>query len=322
MQMATRVETNELLQTRLPRVLGYRTPHEGVRTTRGESLARGLGWFSIGLGLAETAAPKMVARLTGSRKHESLIRSYGVREIAAGIGILTRPRPAGFLWARVAGDAVDLASLGYLLRARKAGHRRAAVSLAAVAGVTALDIVCARQLSRGTGFGGTVRVETSIITNRSPEECYRFWRNFENLPRFMSYLQSVRITGDRNSHWIARGPGDTRIEWDAEMLDDVPNQRITWRSLPGSEFVNSGSVSFERAPGNRGTVVRVQFDYGQPRYALASAVAKLVGKEPGQLVNKDLRRFKQVLETGDVVTTEGQPAGRTSGATWLDSIAR
>jgi uncharacterized membrane protein len=136
------------------------------------------------------------------------------------------------------------------------------------------------------------------------------------------YLQSVRITGDRHSHWIARGPGDTRVEWDAELVEDKPNERISWRSLPGADISNTGSVSFEPAAGGRGTIVRVQITYGHAGYQLGSFLATLVGKDPEQLVNKDLRRFKQVLETGDVVSTEGQSAGRRSGATWLDSIAR
>jgi uncharacterized membrane protein len=138
----------------------------------------------------------------------------------------------------------------------------------------------------------------------------------------MSYLQSVRITGDKRSHWIARAPGNTRIEWDAEIEEDVPNQRISWRSLPGADVFNSGAVEFERAAAERGTIVRVQLAYGQPGEALG-IFATLLGKDPEQMVYKDLRRFKQVLETGEVVKTEGQPSGRgDNGATWLDSVAR
>ena len=160
-----------------------------------------------------------------------------------------------------------------------------------------------------------------MIVNRSPEDCYKFWRDLENLPRFMMYLESVRAAGDRRSHWTAQVAGQ-RIEWDAEIETDVPNHRITWRSTPESEFTNSGAVEFERAPGSRGTIVRVQMDYGNMWHALGAAAARALGKSPDQLIKKELARFKQVMETGEVITTEGQSAGRRSGATWLDQLAR
>jgi uncharacterized membrane protein len=160
-----------------------------------------------------------------------------------------------------------------------------------------------------------------MIVDRPPEECYRFWANFENLPRFMTYLESVTTRGDRLSHWVASGPGGTRIEWDATVREDVPNRRISWRSVDGSSVRHSGSVEFEAAPAGRGTVVRVQMDYGHAFQSLVP-LAKLTGKDPEQIVRKELRRFKQVMETGEVLTTEGQPSGRDNGVTWLDRAAR
>ncbi len=290
-----------------------------------EKVAKGLGWFSIGLGAAELLAPKTVSRLIGGRNSAMLLRSFGLREIAAGVGILMRPRPAGWVWARVGGDAVDLGYLGSQFRDRKTDKGRALGATAMVAGVTALDVLTAQSLS-GSPLpfmsARPVRVETSIIVNRSPEECYGFWRNYENLPRFMKYVNAVRAVAERRTYWRAEAPGGIPIEWYAETMDDVPNQRISWRSIPGSDIFTAGEVRFERAPGGRGCIVREQMEYSFPGSRIGSAFARLIGKEPGQMANKDLRRFKQIIETGNIVTTEGQSSGRTSGETWLDSLAK
>jgi uncharacterized membrane protein len=138
----------------------------------------------------------------------------------------------------------------------------------------------------------------------------------------MLHLQSVRPTGEGRTHWIANGPAGVKVEWDAEITNDRPNECISWRSLENADIDNSGTVHFERAAGGRGTIVRVTMYYSPPAAGIATAVASMLGQHPEQEIAKDLRRFKQVLETGDVVTTEGQPAGRGSGATWLDTMAR
>jgi uncharacterized membrane protein len=287
-------------------------------------LSRGLGWFSIGLGLAEILAPSLVASISGTRNHRGLTRFYGLRELAAGYGILNQPaNPGPWLWSRVAGDIVDLATLGAALTDEENDRGKTLFAFASVAGVTALDVLCARHFSgESAPSEGALHVEHSIIINRTPQDVYNFWHDFEKLPRFMSYLQSVRTTGDRQSHWIARAPGDVPVEWDAEVVDDVPGQRISWQSLPSSSVNNSGSVEFEEAPNGRGTFVHVQIDFGNTAHALGAAIAALMGKHPEQIVNKDLRRLKALLETGEILTTEGQPSGRTSSTTWLDSIAR
>lgn len=289
--------------------------------TDGAGSARGLGWFSIGLGLAEVLAPKAIAKTVGARQHDKLIRAYGMREIATGIGILANPQPAGWLWMRVAGDALDLASLRRIVKARRRGRGKALFGIASVAGVTLLDISCAARLSKESRGTSARRAEANMVVDRPPEECYQFWANFENLPRFMSYLQSVTRTTDGRSHWVAGEPGASRIEWDAEVADNVPNQRISWRSIDGSRIWHSGSVEFEPAPAGRGTVVRVQMNYGHPFQSLGP-LAKLIGKDPQQIIQKELRRFKQVMETGEVLTTEGQPSGRDRGTTWLDKAVR
>jgi uncharacterized membrane protein len=287
-----------------------------------EQVATGLGWFSIGLGLAEILAPGQMARLVGARrKHPALMRFLGLREIAAGAVIFSGARAAG-CWSRVAGDIMDLALLGGTIAAPRTEKGNAIGSTAAVVGVTVLDALTAWELQQTQSGAYDVRAERAITINKSPEECYRFWRNFENLPRFMGHLQSVRPNGENRTHWIANGPAGVKVEWDAQVTADRPNECISWRSLEGSDIDNSGSVRFEGAPGGRGTIVRVTMYYSPPAMGAGAAVAKLLGQDPEAEIAKDLRRLKQVMETGEVVTTEGQPAGRSSGATWLDKMAR
>jgi uncharacterized membrane protein len=272
-------------------------------------LTTGLGWFSIGLGLAEVIAPGALAEMIGVRsrpKNRMLLRLYGLRELAAGIGILTNPRPAGWLWARVAGDAVDISSLVSAVGGRKNDTGKVGIALASVVGVTALDVYCAQELSsgeeRGSGASASSRLVRTIIVERPIEEAYNFWHDFENLPRFMTYLQSVRYTSDRQTHWIAQGPAGAPVEWDAEITADEPNRMIAWKSVEGSAFDNSGSVRFERAPGNRGTLLRVEVDYSGNR--AAAALGKVLQMDVGRRIMHDLRNFKQVLEIGEVTQSE------------------
>lgn len=147
-------------------------------------------------------------------------------------------------------------------------------------------------------------LKSTITVFRSPEEVYGFWHDFENLPRFMSYLESVQVTGAGRSHWKAKTPVGTTVEWDAEIVDDQPNTRIAWRSLEGAELPNTGSVQFKPAPGGRGTEVHVQMRYDPPAGVIGEAIARLFGEVPQEQVKLDLRRFKQVIETGEVVHSD------------------
>jgi uncharacterized membrane protein len=279
-----------------------------------EQLARGLGWFSIGLGLAELLAPRGVAKVAGMRGNTTLIRLFGLREIASGIAIFAQGRrPKEALWARVAGDALDLACLGAAYATPENDKARLTFATANVLAVTALDVLCAQQLSadgngEGTSERRSIPVNKSIIVNAPPEEVYQFWRDFENLPRFMRYLESVTVTGENRSHWVAKAPGGS-VEWDAEMIEDRPNQLIAWRSLEGSEVETSGTVRFEQATGGRGTVVHVQLNYNPPGGAVGALVAKLLGEDPDGQMQVDLRRFKQVMEVGEVVVSDGTLLG-------------
>lgn len=277
-----------------------------------ERLANGLGWFSIGLGAAELLAPGSVARLIGVNDDDgnrSLLRFYGLREIAAGVGILTQSRPAGWLWGRVGGDLLDLATLGSAMSSDWNQKGKLAAATAAVLGVTALDVICAQQISsqdspNSSRRSGTRDVCQAVRINKSPDEVYHFWRQLDNLPRFMSHIKSVTDSGNGRTHWRATGPMDTTLEWDAETTEDQPGKVIAWRSLENADVYNAGRVTFERAPGGRGTFVRVQLEYAPPGGAVTALAAKLMGQAPEQQVYDDLRHFKQILETGEIVRSD------------------
>jgi uncharacterized membrane protein len=155
----------------------------------------------------------------------------------------------------------------------------------------------------------TIEVERAVTILRPRAELYAFWRDFTNLPRFMQHLARVDVIDERRSHWVARAPADRLVEWDAEITDEMPDELIAWRSTADSDIGNAGSVRFTDAPGDRGTVVSVDLRYEAPGGKLGALFAKLFGEEPEQQVREDLRRFKQVMEVGELPTTEGQPSG-------------
>ena len=162
----------------------------------------------------------------------------------------------------------------------------------------------------GTGL----RMEKVVTVNRPPHEVYEFWHNLENLPRFMRHLESVQLTGEKSSHWKARGPGGLTAEWDAEMMDDYPSQQISWHSVGAADLPNKGTVEFKEAPGGRGTEVRVTVDYYPPGGVAGRAAAKLAQAITSQQLEEDLKRLKQVLETGEIATAEtAAPKQRPSG---------
>jgi len=155
-----------------------------------------------------------------------------------------------------------------------------------------------------------VHIEKSITIGATPAELYSFWRNFENLPRFMEDLESVTQLEGNRSHWAAKGPAGTKVEWDAEIYNEKEGELIAWRSLPEADITNAGSVHFEEAPGGRGTYLKVVLNYNPPGGKAAQLFAKLFASEPGQLVESNLKRLKQLLEAGEIPTTEGQTSGR------------
>jgi uncharacterized membrane protein len=291
-------------------------------------LSRALGGFSLGLGLAQILAPRTVSRLSGvddSAAAQLMVPLVGVRELGHAAGLLGTRRPEPWVWTRVAGDAMDLALLGRALIQRQGERRRrVAMATAAVVGITAADVFVA-VLARAHGRSGPFRskhFEAAVTVKRPIEEVYRFWHEFENLPSFMYHLESVRRTDDRRSHWTAKAPAGTHVEWDAEIVEDRPNRLITWRSVDGAAVSHAGSVRFVSAPGGRGTEVRVEMEYSPPGGKAGAAIAKIFGEEPEQQVRDDLRRLKQVIETGEVVRSEGSPDGTSTRRQLMQRPAR
>lgn len=276
-----------------------------------DALARGLGWFSVGVGVAEILMPRAVSKIIGVDDRRGLMRALGVRELVSGIGILTNQNPTPWLWSRVGGDAIDLALLGGSLRTGDSGRVRASVATAAVASVAALDVFCSREYTRQTSASQNIRIKVAVAINTPPENAYRYWREFSNLPKFMQHLREVRVIDDKRSHWVAQLPTGAAVEWDSEIVNEKPNEWIAWRSTAG-DVQTGGLVRFERAPGGRGTILKTDFTYTPPAGAAGASVGKLLNSITEQQVKSELRRFKQLIETGEIATTRDQPAGRRS----------
>ena len=285
------------------------------RGTGGESLSDFLGYFSIGLGVAEVLAPTAVARLIGVKhpndRNRTILRLMGLREISSGVAILSNQQPKKSVMSRVAGDALDLALLGATLANSENDRGRTLFATANVLAVAALDVMASKALMKQPETvaneqvdQGIVRTKRSITVGRPVSEVYSFWHDFQNLPRFMRHLESVQMMGNSRSHWVAKAPAGKTVEWDAETTEDRINEVIAWRSLPGSKVYNAGEVRFSRAPGDRGTELRVTLEYDPPFGKFGSKVAMLWREEPGQQVADDLRHFKQVMETGEILFSD------------------
>jgi uncharacterized membrane protein len=284
-----------------------------------EQLAEGLAWFSVALGVTALLAPRSLGKLTGLGPKAGLVRFVGARELASGVGLLSSRDATPWLWSRVAGDAMDLLTLGAsALKPAGGGRLRSLVSLALVAGVTAADVSASiRHSSRSKGsqsrrLSAEDYLERSVSINRSPQECYDYWRNFGHAPHFMKLIGSVTTIDEKTSHWVAELPGGRRVEWDARLTDDVPGKRIAWHSVHAAPLVHAGVVTFESAPGNRGTIVRVVMHYRPPAVPAAMRAARALRFAPEFEIQEDLRRFKNILETGEIPTTRSQPAGKRS----------
>ena len=300
---------------RITQTARYQRLADEDRGTGGESLADFLGIFSLGLGLAQVTMPGVMSRVVGIDHEDdsniTVMRLMGMREISHGVAILSNQQPAKSMWSRVAGDALDLALLGKALSNPNNARGRTLFATANVLAVAALDYMAAKQLSKQPktianegADKGIIRTKRSITIGKPVEEIYAFWRDFQNLPQFMRHLESVTVTGDKRSHWVAKAPAGKRVEWDAETVEDRENELISWRSLPGSDVYNAGTVRFQPAPGGRGTEVRVELEYDPPFGKLGSKVAMLWREEPGQQIQDDLRHLKQVLETGEIVVSD------------------
>ena len=155
--------------------------------------------------------------------------------------------------------------------------------------------------------GRGVKVESSVLINKSSEELYNYWRDLENLPRFMDHVVSVKGEGDQRSHWVVKTLGNAEISWDAEIVNDIPNELIAWRTVENSDVDHAGSVRFE--PTGSVTRVKVIMEYRPPAGKLGVGLAKIFGQEPRQMIDGDLRRFKQLMESAHIASAGGQPQG-------------
>lgn len=275
-----------------------------------EQRAVGLGWLSIGLGMAQVMSPGQVARWVGAPDNErtrSAMMAVGLREVSTGVGILAQPRPTTFLWSRVLGDVMDLALLAGQWTHEKSNRTRLAAASAGVLSIAVLDAKTALDLERSRHGQDVeergVHVKQSITVQVPPEQAYAFWRDLENLPRFMSHLEAVEVKNGQ-SLWRAKAPAGRSVEWTAHLIVDRPNEMLAWASDTDASVPNQGSVRFLPAPGGRGTEVHVELFYEPPLGAVGALVAKLFGEEPSLQIKGDLRRLKQVLETGDVVHSD------------------
>lgn len=183
---------------------------------------------------------------------------------------------------------------------------------------SALGIDTARSATPHDYFTHGIHVEESVTINKPKEEVYRFWRSFENLPKFMKHLESVQVLGEGRSRWRAKAPAGQSVEWEAEIINEQEGELIAWSSLEGADVDNAGSVRFLDAPGGRGTEIRVTIEYIPPAGRLGSWIAWAFGEEPSVQIAEDLRRLKELLESGEVGAAAvhaaaAGPSGRTPG---------
>jgi uncharacterized membrane protein len=282
-----------------------------VVMTQQPSLDRSLGWFSVGLGVAELLAPQALGRMIGVGNQSTVLRMCGVREIVSGVGLLSGRAPATFAMSRVVGDVMDLALLGASLRSPQSNPTRVAAVATAVAGVAALDLYASKvelQSSMAVAHQD-VPVHASLMINSAPEKVYAFWRKLENLPQFMPSLESVIVLDEQRSEWSARMPGGMQLRWQSEIVEDQAGRLISWRTIDGSQINHVGSVRFEPGPGGQGTQVHVEVYYGIPGGSVAAKAVELVSMPPESIMIEDLRRLKQLIETGEIATTRGQSTG-------------
>jgi uncharacterized membrane protein len=291
-----------------------------------DKLTRVLGWASAGLGAPLLLAPAGSAKALGIEdgpRQRATVEGVGARELVAAAGLLGQRGPL-WLWSRVAGDLTDLALLGNALRSRRttrglkallrrgddSSRNRTAAATAAVAVITAVDVYAAVSRTRRRGRESGVSLTASVTVTTPRREVYERWRRLDSLPVFMAHLDDVTVTGPRTSRWRATAPFGQTVEWDAAITDEIPGERIAWRSLDGSQVRNEGEVRFTPAPSEQDTEVHVTLRYAVPGGKRGQALARYFGEDPRQQLDDDLRRFKQVLETGEVVRSEGAPGGK------------
>ena len=278
---------------------------------QGKMLARALGWFSVGLGLTEIFAPRALAEFIGMKPNDTLLRVYGLRELAGGLGILTHEDPTFWVQARVAGDVMDLTTMGAAFPSAGAGHNRLAAATAAVVGVTTLDVLCAAQLggqnNTPPASGATV-VQKSVTVGRSPEELMAFWRDPARIGQALGEWANVTPDGPNGAHWQVNAPLGQTVEWHASVEEQSGNL-LQWRGADGAQTPVEMALRFCPAEGNRGTEVTLWLRLN-PSGPLGRLATHLPGLVPATLALKALRNFKSLVETGEVPTLDHNPSAR------------
>lgn len=160
------------------------------------------------------------------------------------------------------------------------------------------------------GDGDESVVIRTVTINRPREELYAYWRDFANLPTFMDNVQRIEIISPERSHWVVRAPAGKTVEWDARMTEDIPGTCIGWQATENADVPNSGRVEFRDAQGDRGTIVTATIAYDPPAGVVGKVIAKLFQREPAIQARRDLHRFKQLMETGEISTAARTRAER------------
>ncbi len=152
---------------------------------------------------------------------------------------------------------------------------------------------------------GDTLVARAVTINRPRDELYAFWRDFSNLAPLMENIERIEVKDDRRSHWVVKGPAGKDLEWDSIVTDDEPGRRIAWKADEGADIKNSGWIEFRDGPTGRGTEIHALIEYDAPGGQLGRLIAKALQREPNTQARRELRRFKQLMETGEITSSEG-----------------
>jgi len=212
---------------------------------------------------------------------------------------LRRRDPVGLIAALIGGAFIQRGATGHCMVYDAMGVSTGSAD--AVLDTRSRDDVTSRAAT--VNARKAVKVERSVTIEKPRAELFAFWRNFENLPRFMEHLVSVRVDSSTRSHWTAKAPAGKTVEWDAVIVNEVPDEIIAWKSVGDPDVRNAGAVNFSDAGGGRGTIVRVTLDYEPPAGKLGAILSHFVDEEPDRQVREDLRKFKQLMETGEITTS-------------------
>jgi uncharacterized membrane protein len=229
--------------------------------------------------------------------------------LMSGLAVLKQRPPAAALWSRVGGDVVDLALLTGALLTPGTGKLRGALATASVGAITALDVGLGRAATKAAE---PLEVQSWITIAGSPEALYGRWREPRTVPEVMQHFAEVRLEGDLRSHWVVSGPAGTRLEWDSEIVEERPGERLAWQSRTGSSPGPQGSVTFRPAPSGLGTEVGLSFRLESTAGTVGAAMSPLSNRLSRLVLGKALRRFKSLVETGEIPTLERNPAARPS----------